>query len=151
MTHAELVDHALRWLRGTQRCPVAVASPGGGLEIPDAIGWRSGGRMSILVECKASRADFLRDKKKWHRQHGLGVGQRRYYMAPPGIITPADLPPGWGLVEVVDGVCHVRTRLPKVTTYDPAVWDRERGMLFSALTRALAPHPAALTGTEGPC
>ena len=54
---------------------------------------------NALVECKTSRADFLADQAKPHRQAG-GVGNWRYYMAPEGIISVHELPDKWGLVEV---------------------------------------------------
>ena len=67
-------------------------------EIPDAIGWSSG--RSILIECKTSRSDFLADAKKPHRQAGEGPGETRYFMTPSGLVAPAELPEGWGLLEV---------------------------------------------------
>jgi hypothetical protein len=67
------------------------------VEQPDAIGWRYTWR-STLVECKASRADFLRDKRKPHRKLA-GMGMRRFYFAPPGLIRVDELPDGWGLAE----------------------------------------------------
>lgn len=147
MTHDDLIAVAERWLRGAQRCGVVLVEASGGHEIPDAIGWRMGGRMSVLVECKASRADFLRDGDKWHRRAGLGVGQRRYYMAPAGMIRPEELPPGWGLVEVSpSGRARVVVRLPKVEAFDPEVWRRELGMLYSGLWKVQnLPAPAAVT------
>lgn len=102
MTHDELVTRAARWLAKTRRCPVVVteivtASSTG--EIPDAIGWE-GGR-SHLVECKVSRSDFLADRKKSFRiMPDLGLGDYRWYMTPPGLVTPDELPDGWGLLEV---------------------------------------------------
>ncbi len=66
-------------------------------ELPDAIGWKRG--WSILVECKVSRGDFLRDKHKVARQR-VGMGQSRYFMTPKGLLKPEELPPGWGLLEV---------------------------------------------------
>ena len=62
-THAELVKRAEHWLMKTVGCSFCLTelttSAG---EIPDAIGWKNG--RSILIECKATRADFLSDKKK---------------------------------------------------------------------------------------
>jgi hypothetical protein len=68
-------------------------------ERPDAIGWAWGGRISILVECKATRSDFLADKKKSHRKR-VGVGEYRYYLVNEGVATAVDLPEKWGLIEV---------------------------------------------------
>lgn len=99
--HDELVGRACRWLKGTCGCSASVgelqAFTGSG-EIPDAIGWRS--EYSILIECKTSRADFFADLKKPFRvDPTLGVGTYRFYLCPPGIITPGDLPDGWGLLH----------------------------------------------------
>lgn len=102
LTHDELVKRAVRWLAGTRRCYVvmdeqisfAVA------EQPDAIGWRCGGRTSILVECKTSTSDFYADQRKHHRKYGRGMGSERWYMTPPGLLKPEQIPDGWGLVEV---------------------------------------------------
>ena len=100
MNHYELVVRAEKWLKD-QACGVvfrddfrATTTSG---EQPDAIGFRSG--VSILVECKASRSDFLADKKKKFRlDSNLGMGDWRFFMCEPGVITPADLPLGWGLI-----------------------------------------------------
>lgn len=109
MTHSELCKLALNWLkrpasRGGHGCKVAIdeCSTGWDGEIPDALGYRFAGNAmdgTVLVECKVSRSDFLADKNKPHR-HTRGVGNWRYYMAPEGIISPAELPDRWGLVEV---------------------------------------------------
>ncbi|MEQ5770023.1 hypothetical protein NFH98_20845 [Halomonas sp. H33-56] len=102
MTHDHLVERAEKWLRG-QGCGVVfndrfrAATHSG--EQPDAIGWRDG--LSLLIECKASRADFLADKKKrFRRDPAEGMGDWRFMMCPPGLIAPDELPPGWGLLYV---------------------------------------------------
>jgi hypothetical protein len=99
--HADLVAVAERWLRKAERCGVVLTEcDGTTAEIPDAIGWKCWGNVSILVECKVSRPDFLADRRKPFRQvGGLGVGRFRYYLAPGGLLKPADLPPGWGWLE----------------------------------------------------
>jgi hypothetical protein len=53
---------------------------------------------SIVLEAKVSRADFLADAKKPHRQPGKGLGRWRYYLCPEGLISPDELPLGWGLL-----------------------------------------------------
>jgi hypothetical protein len=69
-------------------------------EMPDAIGWKKACH-SVLVECKASRPDFLADREKPFRQKPeSGVGCERYYLAPRGLIRVEELRPGWGLLEV---------------------------------------------------
>jgi hypothetical protein len=106
VTHTELVARAARWLKNTQKCGVVLTEfASSSVEIPDAIGWRTGGRFSVFVEAKTSRSDFYADKKKPGRV-GLtaraGLGRHRYYLAPPGVLS-ADLVrkhrPKWGLLE----------------------------------------------------
>ncbi len=103
MTHAELVERAERWLLKTCGCGFAFAELCAATntgEIPDAIGWKSG--ISILVECKSTRSDFLADKRKrFRKQPDQGMGKYRYYLTVPGMINPEDLPESWGLLY-----CH---------------------------------------------
>ena len=69
-------------------------------EMPDAIGWKKACH-SVLVECKASRADFMADREKPFRQRPeMGVGSERYYLAPRQLIRIEEIPAGWGLLEV---------------------------------------------------
>lgn len=103
ITHDDLVLKAERWLK-SQGCGVVfrdafkAATYNG--ELPDAIGWRDG--LSILVECKTSRADFLADKRKRVRQRPEdGMGDWRFYLCQPDIITVSDLPEGWGLLYAI--------------------------------------------------
>lgn len=144
--HAALVKIAARWLRGTRRCPVVLTNAGGWHEIPDAIGFRAGGLDTLVVECKATRSDFLRDGKKWHRRYPeMGLGQRRAYLTPAGLVRPDEVPPGWGLVEVgADGRCRVRVPVPKPTGWDMNITHRETRLLFSALAGAQRPRPVFL-------
>jgi len=103
MTHADLVLRAERWLRGTKHCGVVLTERrcGGAREEPDVIGWRAS-FWSILVECKATRSDFLKDRKKVFRLDPVsGMGQQRWFMALPGVVKDvAELPEGWGLIEI---------------------------------------------------
>jgi len=108
MTHKGLCDLAVKWLKRPNSahghgCNFAAAEPGTGRlgEIPDAYGFRccewNGG--SVVVEVKVSRADFLADRKKPHRQ-AAGMGNWRYFLCPEGMIKVDDLPAGWGLLWV---------------------------------------------------
>jgi hypothetical protein len=102
LTHAELVARAERWLRNTRRCGVVLCEPAGApKEQPDAIGWRGTTfHVSIAVECKVSRSDFLADARKPVRiRPGLGVGRLRYYLVPTGLVGPDEVPAGWGLLH----------------------------------------------------
>jgi hypothetical protein len=100
--HSTLVAMGVRWL--SRRCSVvlyefATASD----ENPDVIGWALGAD-SVLVECKLTRADFLRDATKAVRRNPrAGMGQRRYYLCPPDVIQVKDLPPKWGLLWATKG------------------------------------------------
>jgi hypothetical protein len=100
VTHAKLVSLAVQWLR-RYRCGVVLSEQAcvSG-EMPDAIGWKDACH-SVLVESKASRADFLADRdKSFRRKPEIGVGSERYYLAPRGLIRVEELPVGWGLLEV---------------------------------------------------
>ncbi len=101
MTHAALVDLAIRWLRSQYRCSIILSEQScASGEQPDVIGWKQRCR-SVLVECKVSRDDFLADQQKpFRRDPTQGMGAERFYLAPAGLIRPEELPAGWGLLEV---------------------------------------------------
>ena len=104
ITHDDLVELASEWLKRYFKCAVVVTEmASGAMEEPDAIGWTHWGD-SYLAECKASRRDFLADKKKiWRkdtRHWRSALGRYRYYFAPKGLIKVEELPDGWGLAEV---------------------------------------------------
>lgn len=103
--HAKLVDKARDWLMGAGNCVVAATevSTWVNMEIPDAIGFDYRGNCTI-IECKASRSDFLADrKKKFRKMPQLGMGMNRYFMVPRGLLVPTELPAGWGLIFVYPG------------------------------------------------
>jgi hypothetical protein len=103
MTHAQLVEKAVRWLRA-YRCGVVLSEQAcASGEMPDAIGWKQACH-SVLVECKVTRSDFLADRAKPFRQKPeKGVGNERFYLTPPGLVRAQELPPGWGLIEYRSG------------------------------------------------
>jgi len=100
ISHGELVDRAFQYLSAYFGCSVVFKERRGAQsEIPDAIGFK--GSFSTLIECKASRADFLSDKNKYFRKFAIeGMGYKRYFMAPIGLLEPSEIPNGWGLLEV---------------------------------------------------
>jgi hypothetical protein len=103
MTHAQLVDRAVRWLR-SYRCGVVLSEQAcvSG-EMPDALGWKQACH-SVLVECKVTRADFLADRAKPFRtKPDKGVGSERFYLTPASLLKREDLPAGWGLLELRRG------------------------------------------------
>ncbi len=117
MTHDELVDRAVRWLKTTKRCPVVFREHTAGPESPDALGYRGG--WSYLVECKVSRADYFADQKKPSRM--VDRTERPafecWYLTPPGLLRAEELKSWWGLLEA-----HDRTiRIVKPPVGEP--WD----------------------------
>lgn len=108
-THRELCEAATVWLRKFEGaegpgCTVAFSEirTACGSEVVDAFGVRANWTEihSVLVEAKVSRADFLADAAKQHRQAGAAsVGTYRYYITPPGLLAVDELPPRWGLIE----------------------------------------------------
>ena len=134
MTHADLVKRARQWLRG-QGCGLIITEMSGRTQEPDAIGWYP--CYSILVECKVSRNDFLKDKKKkWdskvYRDFVKSMGDKRYYLAPSGIIKPEELPVGWGLLE-----CSGRDvkKIIEAEFQAEKNWSGEISLLVSAFRR----------------
>lgn len=136
MNHADLCALAVRWLKransaGGPGCHVAVSECRSGWsgEVPDAIGFRAAGGMddgSIVVECKTSRSDFLADRKKTHRAMG-GLGNWRYFMAPEGIISPDELPAGWGLLTL-NSRGHVKAVVGPAAHFGGSYYSKERAL-----------------------
>lgn len=134
MTHDDLVTIAKKWLIKARKCTIVLtetqAQSG---ETPDAIGWR--GQLSILIECKTSLADFRRDLGKWYRNSGPGIGQKRYFLAPKGIIPVNELPPNWGLLEVAGNKVVTKKKVD-LLYIDERVSSAEVPMLVAALRRS---------------
>jgi hypothetical protein len=103
-THDELVAAAREWARRSRKCSVVVSEIATmASETPDVLGWHSAS--THLIECKATRSDFLADRKKiFRRMPELGIGDYRWYFANQGVVKSVDeLPASWGLVEMVKG------------------------------------------------
>lgn len=100
MNHADLVQLAVKYLSRQLDARYILAEPHTKRgERPDAIGWTSDD--ITLIECKASRSDWLADRAKPSRAFG-GIGTYRYALCKPGIIGPYELYPNWGLLTVLD-------------------------------------------------
>lgn len=111
--HDEIVAAAVRWLR-RNGCAAILSDPfkAGCSGQPDAIGWRDG--VSMAVEVKASRSDFLADAKKPHRlDPARAVGDWRFFAAPRDMIRADELPAGWGLLEWDGGRLKPCVGIPK--------------------------------------
>lgn len=100
ITHAELVSVAHTWLE-TQGCSLILLEPDAFTqEKPDAIGWQKSG-FSLVVECKVSKADFIKDKDKPFRKDlTRSLGSAKYFLTPKGLIGKNDIPKFWGLIEI---------------------------------------------------
>jgi hypothetical protein len=134
MTHAQLVEKAVQWLR-SYRCGVVLSEQAciSG-EMPDAIGWNRASH-SVLIECKVSRADFLADRDKPFRQkRELGLGCERFYLTPPALLQARDLPQGWGLLEVRRRKVEVMRRSAR-DLRTPAGLAYEMNLLLASLRR----------------
>jgi len=113
MTHAQLVEKAVRWLR-SYRCGVVLSEQAcvSG-EMPDAIGWKRASH-SVLIECKVTRADFLADRDKPFRQKPeQGVGCERFYLTPGALLKPEELPAAggfWNIAVAASRCCGCRRR-----------------------------------------
>lgn len=96
ISHEMLVETASKWLQ-TRHSIVITEMGTWAVEIPDAIGFN--GELTTLIECKASRQDFLNDGKKLYRKRTTGMGSLRYYLAPAGLLALEEIPGPWGLLE----------------------------------------------------
>jgi|ERR1700728_4763205 hypothetical protein len=145
MTHAQLVEKAVRWLRG-YRCGVVLSEQAcvSG-EMPDAIGWKRACH-SVLVECKLTRSDFLADRAKPFRlKPEQGVGCERFYLAPAGLLRWEELPAAWGLLELRRG--RIETARPSAKNLRSAAGFRyEMNLLLASLRRVeLRVEPQSIT------
>jgi hypothetical protein len=134
MTHAQLVEKSVRWLR-SYRCGLVLSEQAcvSG-EMPDAIGWKRACH-SVLVECKVTRSDFLADRAKPFRaKPGKGVGCERFYLAPSGLIRCEELPAGWGLLELRSGKVEI-AHLSAKNMRSAAGFRYEMNLLLASLRR----------------
>lgn len=147
MTHSDLVERAVKWLRYNARIPTSYESERMRKvkchivfsematvtsETPDALGFYMSGR-SILIECKATLSDYYADSRKYFRKFPEhGVGDFRYYMTPKGLITKnMTIREGWGLLEVVGNKVFL-TKKPYAM--EKSI-QNEASMLYSACRR----------------
>lgn len=154
-THDDLVKSGRLWLLNSRRCRVVTTEMSTAIaETPDVMGWRN--VESYMIECKVSRSDFVADQKKYHRQ-GNGIGQRRWYLTPPSLVTEAELPSGWGLLERRSSKhtrgYFIKEIVPAVARIaDAGMLHRERILLVSVAWRALEAQKLVrpLTIGDGP-
>ena len=119
MTHKDLVKIATKWARN--RHIVVIPERSAYHEIPDVLAINYS--YSTLIECKVSRADFLRDKNKITRRYDdYCAGNYRLYCVPKGLLKEDDIPETWGLLEVYpSGFVKLKVNLYKYTRTN-AIW-----------------------------
>jgi len=101
MTHDEIAAWAASRVK-RMGYPIAFANMTSAIhgEQPDVLGVNCWSH-SILIEVKVSRSDFLADKKKpWRANPKMGIGDRRVYLTPKGLLKPEEIPYGWELWEI---------------------------------------------------
>lgn len=128
MTHNQLVERAAKWLR--KKYPVVVTEMVSQGEEPDAIGFAGG--FSTLIECKASRADYLSEKRKRYGHRRIGMGDFKYYLTPHDLVKPEELPEGWGLMYVSGKGVKIVVEAPQIYNKDHR---SEQGLLLSCIRR----------------
>lgn len=75
--------------------------------------WPSNHLERIAFEIKVSRSDFLSElKKPAKRRYAVQFSNSFYFVAPKGLIRPAELPTEAGLMEVSDGDLHTTVKAP---------------------------------------
>ena len=105
LSHRQLCDLGARWIFNESH-PASyewriLIEPGLREELPDVFAFTK--YNSVLIECKATRSDFLADKKKPFRQDPQkGIGMRRYYLVNDGVATQDEMPDGWQLLIAYD-------------------------------------------------
>ena len=139
LSHSELIIRAERLLRNSFHCRsilTELVANTRSRETPDAIGWVR--NYSILVECKASRADFRADQHKLSRSYIPGLGHWKIYLTEKGLLDGIDIPDGWGLYEVCNKTIRFNRGIKYCNTAQPpneSCRDSEVAMLVSALER----------------
>lgn len=147
ISHAHLVATAVEWLRRAYRCGVILSEQYCATgEVPDAIGWKKRCR-SVVVECKASRADFLADAVKPFRlRPEEALGSERLYLVPAGLIAPDELPKHWGLLELARHEVRMVVKPARLDLRTPAGFLKEMNLLLASLRRVeLRIEPQTIT------
>jgi hypothetical protein len=173
LTHKRLLEGAQQWLYQVHGCTTVLVETSTMatrlVEIPDVLGFHRTkyGVTSILVECKASRADFLADKQKVSRQirnSSLAMGRERWYFAPPGLIyeDASEMPDRWGLAEWDGGPIRQVQVLHRAIPFDVFAYGAEELLLLKQIegkskgkakwgTKRLRPEKQAPIEKMRPC
>jgi hypothetical protein len=140
LTHSKIIDHSRKVLKRAGmnwKCGITISELSTlNAEIPDILGFYSGG--ASLIEAKASRSDFLSDKKKPFRINPeTGMGNYRFYACPTGLIKEEEIPEKWGLIYVSEkGRCTVKVK-PK---WQKSNTRAEHIFMYSIIRRIILYH-----------
>jgi hypothetical protein len=134
--HVKLVSAAVDWLRRHYGCGIVLSEQYCATgEIPDAIGWKGFCR-SVVVECKATRGDFLADSGKPFRQKPQeALGCERFYLAPAGLIATTELPESWGLLEYAHQQVRLKVKPSRQDLRTSLGMMKEMNLLLASLRR----------------
>ena len=119
--------------------------------MPDAIGWKRASP-SVLIECKISRARLSGRSDKPSAKAGARIWVANGSICTAGLLDPAELPPGWGLLELRKRKVEVvRPRLATSARH-PAAY--EMNLLLASLRRVEIriepPDPHRVSQVEEP-
>lgn len=136
--HRRLCLLAGNWLRESGRisppaCPfTAVEMVTINAETPDVMGFNSW--LTVLIEVKISRSDFIADNRKYFRIHPeRGMGALRFYCCPDGLISPEEIPVKWGLLYEVNS----NIKLIKKAEYQENDMKAALSYMYSILRREI--------------
>lgn len=120
MNHKDLVKIASRWMAG--RHQIVITEKSAIYEMPDVVGFSY--QWTTMIECKSSRSDFLRDKRKLTRfDESYSVGNYRLYCCPKGLINEDEIPEKWSLLEVYpSGFAKMKTNIFKYAGDQKTIW-----------------------------
>ena len=144
--HPGLIAECAKWAIAHRYSVVAIAECHVKCtkEVPDLLGFKATGQ-ATLFEIKMSRSDFKADgSKPFRKKEHTGMGLYRYYVTPYGLISPEELPEGWGLLWIAEGGrCYLKATSKRFLKRDQGA---EAAILVSALRRV-----GAAAGPLGPC
>jgi hypothetical protein len=125
---------------------VGDATGGGHSRWADAVSmacWPSRGLRIFGFELKASRSDWLREKKKPEKSVAIQRFCHHWVLVTAeNVLQPGELPPTWGHLELAGGKLHWRTPTPALT---PAALEPS---FVAALLRRAHQCSAALIGQQ---
>jgi len=107
--------------------------------------WPSKGYRAVAYEVKISRSDFRRElddptkRAPWER-----LAHETWIAAPAGVVPVAEVPEGWGLIEIQEGG-KVRRPRRALQRQPPEAWPRS---FTASLARRSAEPPAPLEAWE---